>query len=366
MFKKRVNNITLRAGMKTFFSESEREKTELKALNIDVLTELETCYQIEKYKKFPQLTGTDIAVSSLSGIIAFVIDYFLVGTPDIVKIYKGGEKFDGSLLTEAIRKLGDGPFGELGKTLSNICKVPYDISAIEGGMYPQNHRLRSLSHDPLFGLFFAIFDIVMNTTTYIDNAGVLRIIPNIKFKATMSEKILSVLYFIGHIISDMFTARGIPIPGFFITQFFTNAENDNSISEIAENMYLNGYDMRHLASMATPVMVKNLIIDVYMKLMEEDDTSLIAFADKELRELNESLKKVEMKFIADTVMVTGNVVKFFAPPSCGNPCALNAAEWFSFLHSGISVVRAGGRETSAEEALDNRKKIEKMWEELLD
>ncbi len=46
------------------------------------------------------------------------------------------------------------------------------------------------------------------------------------FEATRTEKLLSVFYYIGHIVSDLFTARGLPIPGFFLTQFFTGEAGD--------------------------------------------------------------------------------------------------------------------------------------------
>ena len=76
----------------------------------------------EKPAALPKLSTVDIAISSLAGIIAIVIDAFLVGTPEVVKIYKGGERFDGSLLTAAIRKFGDGPLKGLQTGLVKCAK----------------------------------------------------------------------------------------------------------------------------------------------------------------------------------------------------------------------------------------------------
>lgn len=342
---------------------SEVKKTEtIKELNCIIDGKLGEDISENNYQKFPKLSSIDVIISSISGLVAVVIDCIFVGTPDIVKIYKGGEKFDGSILTAAIRNIGNGPLASFAERLSEICKVPYDISAVKDGMYPQNHRLRSLSHDPFFGLFFAVFDIVMNTTTFIDNAGQLRIIPNTTFPITMKEKILSVFYYIGHIISDIFTQRGIPIPGFFMTQFFTNGTLDNSISKIAERMYLNGYDMRHLVSMSVPVVVKRLILDAYIELTQENRNNIFSsMAEKELIELEVKLKKEKMMFVSNSIMIGGNIAKFFAPPSCGNPCALNAAEWFEFLSNSIRMVKVMTRDVTGEQAIQNRRKINEGW-----
>lgn len=341
----------------------------LKEINInDINLLLDETIKINetKQRKFPQLSITELVISSIAGIAAIAIDIFLVGTPEVVKIYRGGENFDGSILTKAFRKLGEGPLGDLCKKLETICKVPYDISVVKDGLYPQNHRLRSLSHDPFFGLFFAVFDIMMNTTTFIDNSGCLRIIHNTHYKTPIIEKILCVFYYIGHIISDLFTARGVPVPGFFLSQFFTNGSSDNSIARIAEGMYLDGYDMRHFASMSTPLAVKNIIINLYLKLTEKAEAMLPLTLDKrEKNVLEHKLKKEKMNFIANSIAVGGNAVKFFAPPYSCNPCSLNAPEWLAFIKSGIIMLKAQIRDFSAEEAIQNRSEIDCIWQELI-
>lgn len=320
----------------------------------------------EKISKFPKLSNTDMIISCTAGIVAVIIDVFLVGTPETVKIYKGGENFDGSILTKAIRKLGEGPLGDLCKKLEKICKVPYDISIVKDGMNPNNHRLKSLAHDPFFGLFFAVFDIIMNTTTFIDNDGCLRILPNSSHKSSPIKKILCVFYYIGHIVSDIFTARGIPIPGFFLTQFFTGDGDGNSIAKIAEGMYRDGYDLRHFASMSTPVVVKSIIINLYLRLSEEaEPITFMPLAEREKLELNKMLRKEKMHFIANSIAVGGNVAKFLAPPYSCNPNSLNAPEWLAFIKSGIIMLRAQFRDIAPEQALKNRGDIDAGWDKLL-
>ncbi len=246
-------------------------------LGLDPLPDI-SCSQVDKEvdsallqisqsaKRFPALSGEEYVIAALSEILSIAIDVFLVGTPEVVKEYRGGENFDGSLLTGLVRKIGRRADGELRaffQYLSDHCKVPYDSSAVTDTLTPNNHRLRGLAHDPFFGLFFAVADILMGTTTCIDNSGNLRILVN-SHEFPASEKFLSVFYCIGHIASDLFTARGIPVPGAFLTQFFTNNGSDDSLAKIAERMYLDGYDMRHFASMSVPVLAKN-IVDVCRK-----------------------------------------------------------------------------------------------------
>lgn len=320
-----------------------------------------------KSQTFPALSSTEIIVAAVAGTLSVIMDVFLVGTPEVVKIYHGGENFDGSVLTGLLRKVhpDDGTeAGKILKWLSDKCKVPYDLSAIKDTVNPNNHRLRGLGHDPYLGLFFAVADIIMGTTTCIDDNGCLRIIPN--YEATGVEKILSVIYYLGHIVSDLFTERGIPIPGFFLTQFFTGNGEDASLAEIAKNMYMDGYDTRHLASMSVPVVVKDIIVNAYCRITKPEVSGFLPLAEKERVEQQYNLKKEKMLFISNSVGAAGNLVKFLAPPSCGNPCALNVAQWFAFIRSSISMTIAATRERSVEFVLDGRSRINKQWETLME
>lgn len=312
-------------------------------------------------KPFPSLTWEEIIFSSISGLIAVAIDVIFVGTPEVVKIYKGGENFSGSRLTALLRKT-DG--GKVAQWLSDKCKVPYDISLKTGVLTPNNHRLRSLAHDPFFGLFFAVVDIIMGTTTCIDNNGHLTILINDRSYPPY-EKILAVFYYIGHIISDMFTTRGIPVPGFFLTQFFTGNGSDTSLAKKAEEMYHNGYDLRHTVSMSVPVIAKNLLIDGYLALTRNKSNQFVITAEREYAEIAEKVRKEKMLFLSDAIAASGNAVKFFAPPSCANPCSLNAVQWFALVRDCISMAHINLTNRTTETLIVQRKEINQKWAELL-
>lgn len=342
-------------------TEEEQVSEELASLNI-LLDEVSD----PRYLGDIQLRPTDFFVSVSAGVVASVIDIVFVGTPEVVKIYRGGENFDGSILTALFRKLGnDESNGSvILKWLSDNMKVSYDISALKNVVNPNNHRLRCFAHDPLLGLLFAVADIIMGTATLVDEKGKLRVIVRPK-EYPVWQKYLSVLYYLGHLISDVCTARGLPIPGFVLTQFFTDGE-DASLARIAEQMYLDGYDLRHLASMSTAVWVKNLIIDLYLRFFVRQKTDLVlSLAKKQIEENKNSVYKYKLRLISDAVACGGNVLKFFIPPTSGNITALNMPEWTSLIKNTIISAKYDLRDKSVEKVLFEREIIDGNWEKLM-
>ena len=337
------------------------------------IKELETAVErvLElNYKEKLNISVTDVIASIIAGVVASVIDIVFVGTPEVVKIYRGGENFDGSILTSKLRELGTGDdiLSEMLHWLSQKCKVPYDLSVKNGTVNPNNHRLRNPGHDPMLGLLFSVVDIIMGTATVIGNDGRINIIIRDN-KYPESEKLLSAIYYFGHLISDVCTARGLPIPGFFITQFFTNGQygpNDDSLARIAEDMYKDGYDFRHLISMGTPVLVKDLIVKIYIKLFHKESFSMVdTIANKEIQENKEKVFKYKLLAISDAVACGGNVLKFFIPPTLGNPTALNLPEWISLLLNTIVSLKYDFRDKSVDKAISNRSVIDNNWRSIL-
>lgn len=313
------------------------------------------------------LTALDTLVSIAAGVIASVIDIVFVGTPEVVKIYRGGENFDGSVLTKILRQLGNGDdkLSRMLKWLSDKCEVPYDISVEPGVVIPNNHRLRNPGHDPLFGLLFAVADIILGTATLIDDNGNIRIIVKGK-EYPPEQKYLSVIYYLGHLLSDVCTARGLPVPGSFATQFFTTGESDRSIAKVAEQMYKDGYDLRHLASMSTPVVIKNMITDTYLNLVvSEEDGPFDLIAEREIREHKLMAYKYRLRLVSDAVSCGGNALKFFLPSTTGNMTALNLPEWTSLLKDTIAEMKYQLRDKSVEIAILNREIISDNWKALL-
>lgn len=313
-----------------------------------------------------KLSGVDTVVGIVAGIIASVIDIAFVGAPEVVKIYRGGENFDGSILTAALRKIGNGDnqLSEMLDWLCQKCKVPYDISIVKDTATPNNHRLRNFAHDPLLGALFATADILMGTATFIDNSGSLRVVINDRSYPD-SEKLFSLAYYLGHLLSDVCTARGLPIPGFFMTQFFAS-DSEKSIAKICEQMYKDGYDLRHFASMSTPVAVKNLIVELYIRVFKAKElTGLTTITQREIFANQKKALKYRILLVSDAVACTGNVIKFFLPPNGGNPTAINLPEWASLISNTIASVKYELRNKDVERAIEGRNRISQTWAVLL-
>ena len=96
-------------------------------------------------------------------------------------------------------------------------------------------------------------------------------------------------------------------------------EGTNSLAKIAERMYLDGYDLRHLVSTAVTVAIKNLLIDAYLSLTRTPDELFLPVAEQERQKLNAKLKREKMLFISDIVGSSGNVAKFLLPLTAPTP-----------------------------------------------
>lgn len=289
------------------------------------------------------LSSIDLIVTCVAGGLAVLVDFLLVKIPKSTKIVRNGKtiKQEGSVLTDLIRRIG---FDENGKTsswikvLEKYFNVPFDKSIIAGekGLHPKSHRLYSLAHDPSpSGLLWAIKDILCGTTSYIDKAGNLKMVSS--NPASLKSKLFIPIIWIGHIISDIFTKAGIPIPGacFLRTlQFGSFGEKRRTIGEVVEYMYLNGYDVRHLATMVTSNAVIEIIVRVYICLTRDfinalGKPSALIQADKAIVEHRLS----KMRFYSYAVAACGNIGKMAIYQ--WNPTALNLAIWIEFLRTSI-------------------------------
>lgn len=370
--KKRVLSLAEKSNVYAALLNDNINSDDDKFFNIDTFNlDFDELYkEVQKevrksVKKLPKLAKQDLLVSVGIGLIAALFDFFLVGTP-----HKGHSKKTESPLTDLLRKIGNTKDGELHpvlKWLEKKCKVPYDVSIVAGeGVLPYNHRLKSLGHDPVLGLLFGVLDIINGTFTYIDNNGFLRII---KRTEGADNVLMAVVYYLGHLISDICTSSGIPIPGWCLSQFFVNeGKSGMSIAALFEEMYRDGYDLRHLASMASSVKLGEFLLWLYYALQYGKFTADMSSSvyQREIYELNYSLKKDKMVFIINATATSGNLAKFLLPPSNGNPLSLNLPQWGSMIKATISVTKDLLRDRTTELIVQNRKNIDDKWANLLD
>ena len=315
----------------------------------------------------------DYMVAAVSGGLATVVDIFLVKIPKDVAIVRNGERVfqEGSSLTGILRRIGIDENGKASKwvtTLEKWFKVPYDKSVDSDiiGLMPKSHRLHSLAHDPsMAGLIWGIKDIVSGTFTCIDKNGCL-VVEKVAETDFLKLFTAPILWF-GHLLSDVFTRMGLPIPGWSYLQLLqigSLGEKQRSIAEVARYMYLEGYDLRHFLSMSATNAVIELIVRLYYHLVcKKRPNEFSLEAEKEYVEVKNKIKLHNMLFASYSVASCGNIAKIFAYQ--GNPTAFNLSLWLGMIRESVTQIEILNRNSKGDEnAVENRHIIDENFEKL--
>lgn len=320
------------------------------------------------------LNNSDLVIACLAGGLAVIVDFIIVKVPKDMNIKLNGKTVhhEGSPFTELLKEIGktkDGKEAAWIQTLEKWFHVNYDPSIKENipGMYPNNHRVFSLGHDPsIIGLIWGIKDIVCGTFSYINKNGVLCIdkVAHTDIKKLFYAPIL----WLGNIFSDVFTSQGIPIPGTALLrtlQVGSFGDKDRTIGQLVTYMYEKGYDLRHLATMSTCRLVIDVVVKIYYYLVIKQNVNVnLPLFEKEYRRVKEEQKKKKIMFAAYSIAVAGNVAKIAAYQ--GSPFAINTALWYQFVREAITqanIYMDDGKYSI--EAIENRHLIDKRFEQLL-
>lgn len=315
----------------------------------------------------------DYMVAAVSGGLATVVDVFLVKIPKDAAIVRNGERIfqEGGSLTGMLRGIGIDENGKVSKwitTLEKWFKVPYDKSVDPDiiGLMPKSHRLHSLAHDPsIAGLIWGIKDIVSGTFTCVDKKGCL-IVEKVAETDFLKLFTAPILWF-GHLLSDVFTRMGLPIPGWSYLQLLqigSLGEKQRTIAEIARYMYLEGYDLRHLLSMSATNAVIELIVRLYYHLVcKKRPNEFSLEAEKEYIEVKNKIKLHNMLFVSYSVASCGNIAKIYAYQ--GNPTAFNLSLWLGMIKESITQITILNRNSKDyEKAIEHRRVIDENFERL--
>lgn len=235
--------------------------------------------------KNAQCDRYDYMIAATSGLIGGLIDVLFVGTPGNGLLGKFTDDATDTVVRKFARLAGwKGPRQGSDPTASAIgflerkFKVNYDHR--HGGdvdrifrMSTKNHHIKSLAHSPdLVGLFFSILNQFTSTATFADN-GKLITIDTETFELTGGNFVAKIfsgfVNWLGHLISDAAgssgaTKRGagIPIPFYSLLQFAnvgSFGKHRQSFAIVAVKVFEKGYDLRHGAAMAVPVVITELM-----------------------------------------------------------------------------------------------------------
>lgn len=298
----------------------------------------------EEFDAVHRLDTFDISIAALAGLIGAVVDILLVGIPQ-----KTPEGLKGGPLSNYVRDYFDKKFPEEEmKKLANskVSKVPYDAqdnrhtSIRVEGLSAYYHRLLQLGHDPLLGFVFGVTDILTGRMTTIDKAGniVSQVMENYADRKE-SDIFAALAKQVIHFKSDVTTSMGLPVPLmslFNLLQFGSIGEEEQTIAEIVQGMYYEGYDFIHFCSMSIPAMLVEVIVR-------------LGYAIKRIKEghgIKESIplslkrekhpKLATMLFIAHAGATAANAGKVYFTQ---NPVAINYPQWIAFAKYSYSQLK---------------------------
>lgn len=322
----------------------------------------------------PSLTKLDYLFALTIGTIGVIIDMLFVKIPHNIT-YLGKYKQSGSEITNWLKTFGINHDGKLNNFLSNLektNKVSFDASSKRNlenynrdvsGFYPKTHRLMSLGHDPFYGLIFGLLDILNGTVTLIDSKGSIHNVALEKYQnKLMKDKLFAPVLWIGHILSDICTKMGVPVPGWGFTQllqFGSFGENDKTIADLARYMYIEGYDLRHFLNMGTVPSSIELCTRIYYQLTIKKEEFFSPVYSKEIRTIHNNIRLQKLLFTAHSVATNGNLIKIILHR--GNPLSFNVAQMLGFIKQSVQMAQIELRDRTAEKIIRNREKINGEW-----
>lgn len=241
----------------------------------------------------PECDKTDYILSASSGALCGIIDVFLVGKPGESPIGNVTDKWFAER-TKDFAKLcrwdysKDDSLKSAIRHLEKKFKVPYDQSV--GGnivrdlldLTPKNHHFKSLGHNPtLLGLFFSILNQFTNTSSFVSEGELITLNNSeegfeLEGHNIPSKLICGFFNWIGHLISDMSGSsggkgRGMGIPSPIWSWAndviaikrklnIPASEYDKTISDLALQIFKEGYDIRFQTAQAIPVFINEIIV----------------------------------------------------------------------------------------------------------
>lgn len=291
---------------------------------------------IREYNSLYELDAVDYCISAFAGIISVIVDILMIGIPKATTDGLKASSLSNYIREEFNKKF---PKSEMEKLAnSKLSKVPYDaqdnrntLKHVEG-LSTYYHRLLSLGHDPLLGFVVGIFDILTGKMTTIDKSGkiISQVMENYSDRKEMNI-FTAISKQVIHLKSDMTTSMGLPVPlmGLFNLLNVGNiGEQNQTIAEIVQGMYYEGYDFIHFCSMAIPTMIVEVIVRLFyaIKRIKEGYSLKDSLPFSLNREKNPKLST--MLFIAHSASVAINAGKVYF--QSGNPLAINYPEWVAF------------------------------------
>ena len=289
----------------------------------------------EEFNQIHHLDKIDVAIGALAGMVGAAVDILMVGIPE-----KTPEGLKAGPLSNYIRDYFDRKFPEEEmQKLANSkeSKVPFDAQdnrhttiRVEG-LSAYYHRLLQLGHDPVLGFVFGVADILTGRMTTIDKTGkvVSQVMENYADRKE-TEIFRALAKQIAHFKSDVTTSMGLPTPFmsmFNLLQFGNIGEYDQTIAEIVQGMYYEGYDFIHFCSMSVPAMLVEVIVRIGYAFKRINEGHTIKDSIPVALNREKHPKLATMLFLGHSAATAVNAGKVAFTE---NPMAINYAQWIAF------------------------------------
>ena len=288
-----------------------------------------------EFNSLHKLDKLDIGISAVAAIVGAAVDILLVGIPQ-----KGAGGLQAGPLSDFIRNKFDEKFpsDEMEKLAnSKVSKVPYDAqdnrntTVYVDGLSGYYHRLLSLGHDPLLGFIFGVFDILTGRMTTIGKTGkiVSQVMENYADRKE-SDIFAAIAKQINHLKSDVTTSMGLPAPlmGLFnLFQFGSIGEEEQTIADIVQGMYFEGYDFIHFCSLSVSMMLVEVIVRIGYSIKRIKEGHLVKESIPFSLNREKHPKLATMLFIGHSGATAANAGKIYFTK---NPLAINYPQWVAF------------------------------------
>ncbi|WP_337548429.1 hypothetical protein [Anthropogastromicrobium sp.] len=298
----------------------------------------------EEFNQIHHLDKVDVAIGALAGMVGAAVDILMVGIPE-----KTPEGLKAGPLSNYIRDYFDRKFPEEEmQKLANSkeSKVPFDAQdnrhttiRVEG-LSAYYHRLLQLGHDPVLGFVFGVADILTGRMTTIDKTGkvVSQVMENYADRKE-TEIFRALAKQIAHFKSDVTTSMGLPAPFmsmFNLLQFGNIGEYDQTIAEIVQGMYYEGYDFIHFCSMSVPAMLVEVIVRIGYAFKRINEGHTIKDSIPVALNREKHPKLATMLFLGHSAATAVNAGKVAFTE---NPMAINYAQWIAFTKYSYSQLK---------------------------
>lgn len=298
----------------------------------------------KEFNQIHKMDKIDIAIAALAGMVGAAVDIIMVGIPQ-----KTPEGLKAGPLSNFVRDYFDKKFPEEEmKKLANskVSKVSFDAqdnrhtTVYVQGLSAYYHRLLQLGHDPVLGFVFGIADIMTGRMTTIDKTGkiVSQVMSNYADRKE-SNIFAALAKQIEHFKSDITTSMGLPAPFmslFNLLQFGNIGEYEQTIAEIVQGMYYEGYDFIHFCSMSIPTMLVEVIVRMGYAFKRISKGYSIKESIPVSLNREKHPKLATMLFLGHSVATAANAGKIAFSE---NPMSINYTQWIAFAKYSYSQLK---------------------------